>query len=274
MAASPRHLLLKLLLGAEGNALSSRELVASCALFGMRENSVRVALARLAAAGMIETEARGLYRLGPSAAAFADDVRTWRTAEARVRNNWPGSWVVAHCGALGRSDRGALRRRERALELLGFRELDRGLCARPDNLVGGVTRVRERLYALGLDEEAAVFGVSSFDAEREERVRGLWDGKALTRSYVQTRERLEKWLMRGRALDLQAAARESFVLGDAAIRQLVYDPLLPDPLVDVAERRAFVAIVLEFDRAGHAIWRKLMLLLRSDGERTSAVIHH
>jgi phenylacetic acid degradation operon negative regulatory protein len=274
MTASPRHLLLKLLLGAEGSALSAREVVASCALFGMRENSVRVALVRLAAAGMIETEARGLYRLGPSAAAFADDVRTWRTAESRVRDDWAGGWVVTHAGALGRSDRAALRRRERALELLGFRELDRGLCARPDNLVGGVPRVRERLYALGLDAEAAVFGVPAFDEEREARARRLWNGKALTKSYVQTRERLEKWLLRGRALDVQAAARESFLLGDSAIRQLVYDPLLPDPLVDVEERRAFVATVLEFDRTGHAIWRKLMGLLRADGERSAAALAH
>jgi phenylacetic acid degradation operon negative regulatory protein len=274
MQANPRQLLLKLLLGAEGKALGSRELVASCALFGMRENSVRVALVRLSSAGLIETEARGLYRLGPSAAAFAADVRTWRTAEARVRSTWNGSWIVTHCGALGRSDRCALRRRDRALELLGFRELDRGLCVRPDNFVGGIAPVRDRLYTLGLDAEAAVFGVPSFDTERETRVRELWNGKALTKSYVQTRERLEKWLLRARALDLHAAARESFLLGDSAIRQLVYDPLLPDPLVDVNERRAFAATVLEFDQAGHAIWRKLMARQRADGDRSSATVQH
>lgn len=274
MSANPRHLILKLFLGAEGATVSSRVLVASCALFGIRENSVRVALVRLASAGMIEMEARGVYRLGPSAAAFAADVRTWRTAEARVRNNWTGSWVAAHCGALGRSDRGALRRRGRALDLLGFRELDRGLWLRPDNLIGGVAQVRDRLYKLGLEAEAAVFSVPSFDPGREPRARSLWNGKALTKSYVQTRQRLERWLLGVHALDLQAAARESFLLGDAAIRQLVYDPLLPDPLVNVDERRAFAGIVLEFDRAGHAIWRKLMTLLRPDVERTSSVIRH
>lgn len=274
MTTNPRHLLLKLFLGAEGKALSSRELVGGCALFGIRENSVRVALVRLASAGLIETEARGLYRLAPSAAAFAEDVRTWRTAEARARQHWAGSWVAAHCGALGRSDRSALRRRDRALDLLGFRELDRGLCVRPDNLVGGVAQVRERLYKLGLDGEAAVFGVPAFDPEREARARALWDGKALTSSYVQTRERLEKWLSRVHVLDLQAAARESFLLGDEAIRQLVYDPLLPHPLVDVHERRAFAATVLEYDKAGHAIWRKLMARLRADADRSSATVHH
>jgi phenylacetic acid degradation operon negative regulatory protein len=51
--------------------------------------------------------------------------------------------------------------------------------------------------------------------------------------------------------------RQSFLLGDAAIRSLVFDPLLPAPLVDVRARRAFVASVKRFDRAGQKVWRSL-----------------
>lgn len=256
MAINPRNLILKLLLGAEGAPLSARDAVASCELFGIRENSVRVALVRLSAEGMIEAESRGTYRIGPGAAELARDVGAWRRVESRVRN-WSGGWVAVLTGALGRSDRAGLRRRDRALQMLGFRELESGLFVRPDNLTGGIVEVRGRLVKLGLDGDAAVFTVFDLDAERDSRARGLWKGEALTKSYVQMRQRLEKWLSRADRLDLEVAARESFLLGGDAIRQLVFDPLLPDPLADVNERRAFVETVIEFDRAGHEIWRRL-----------------
>ncbi|MCD6062051.1 MAG: PaaX domain protein C-domain [Moraxellaceae bacterium] len=256
MAPNPRQLILNLLLAADEGEVSARDAVASAALFGIRENSARVALARLAAGGLIEASGRGSYRLGPNGAGLAADVATWRTAEQRVKE-WQGGWVAVHVGALGRSDRVALRARDRALALLGLRELDRGFFVRPDNLAGGVAGVRERLHKLGVEEDAVVFLASEFDAARERQARALWDGKALTKSYRQTRQKLEKWLQRAGELEPEVAARESFLLGNDAIRQLVFDPLLPEPLVDSGERRAFVAAVQDFDRAGHEIWRRL-----------------
>lgn len=257
MPESPnaRQLILNLLLAADGGELSARDAVAGCALFGIRENSVRVALVRLAGAGLIEAAQRGSYRLGPNGADLAQDVSTWRTAERRVRA-WQGGWVAAYVGNLGRTDRVALRARDRATAMLGLRELDRGLFVRPDNLAGGVAGVRERLHKLGLQGDAAVFLVRELDPSREARARALWNGKALTKSYTKTREQLEKWRRQAGELEPRAAARESFLLGNAAIRQLVFDPLLPEPLIDLAERRAFVEAVLAFDREGREIWQR------------------
>jgi len=255
---APRSLILNLLLAAEGRGLTVRAAIASCALFGIRENSVRVALVRLSAEGLIESAARGLYQLGPRAAALAADVATWRTAEERV-GEWSGAWIAVHVGALGRSDRVALRARDRALAMLGLRELDRGLYVRPDNLVGGVATVRERLHKLGLDDAAAVFVATAFDPEREARARALWDGQKLTQTYRSTRLKLESWPARAAPLDDEAAAREAYLLGNAAIRLLVFDPLLPAPLADVAERRALVAAVRRHDQAGRRLWRRLRL---------------
>lgn len=256
MAPNPRQLILNLLLAADDGEISARDAVASAALFGIRENSARVALARLAAGGLIEASGRGTYRLGPNGAGLAADVATWRMAEQRVKA-WQGGWVAVHVAALGRSDRVALRARDRALALLGLCELDRGFFIRPDNLVGGVAGVRERLHKLGVEEDAVVFLASELDAAREKQARALWDGKALTKSYRQTRQKLEKWLQRAAALEPEVAARESFLLGNEAIRQLVFDPLLPEPLVDSGERHAFALAVQQFDRAGHEIWRRL-----------------
>lgn len=256
MAPNPRQLILKLLLAADTGELSARDAISGAALFGIRENSVRVALVRLASAGLIEAAGRGSYRLGPNGTGLAADVATWPTAEQRVRA-WEEGWVAVHVGSLGRSDRVALRARDRALALLGLRELDRGFFVRPDNLVGGIAGVRERLLKLGLEEDAAVFQARELDPTREKRARALWDGKALTSSYRQTRQQLEKWLARASELEPDVAARESFLLGSEAIRQIVFDPLLPEPLVDRAERQAFVATVLQFDRAGRDIWHRL-----------------
>jgi phenylacetic acid degradation operon negative regulatory protein len=255
VTANPRQLILNLLLATEDGELSARDAVAGCALFGIRENSVRVALLRLASAGLVEAAGRGSYRLGAQGAGLAADVSTWRHAEQRVRA-WKGGWLAVHVGNLARSDRVALRARSRALALAGLCELERGLFVRPDNLVGGVAGVRERLHKLGLQSDAAVFLVSQLDDEREGRARSLWDGKKITKGYRQTRQRIEKWCQRVEQLEPDVAARESFLLGNDAIRQLVFDPLLPDPLVDVAERRAFVEAVIELDRVGHAIWQR------------------
>lgn len=254
MSTQPRHLILKLILGAPDETLSARAAVACCALFGIQENSVRVAINRLAVAGMIVAVERGQYRLGAKAAALAGEVRTWRSSESRARA-WNGGYVGVHVGGLGRTDRAALRVRERAFELLGFQELEADLFLRPDNLAGGVAAVRERLARLDVD--APVFLVSELDPAREARARALWDGKALTRQYVATRERLEKWLAKADALSPEASARESFLLGSAAIRTIVFDPLLPAPLVDVEARRALVETVKDFDERGHAIWLAL-----------------
>jgi phenylacetic acid degradation operon negative regulatory protein len=253
-----RNLILNTLLAAGDGGQTVRAAIASCGLFGIRENTVRVALVRLAAEGLIESTGRGTYRLGPRAVALARDVATWRTAETRVRT-WDGGWITVHVGALQRSNRVALRSRSRALALLGLRELDPGLHVRPDNLVGGVDEVRTRLLKLGLDTAAAVFVASGFDADRETRARALWDGRSLTQTYCATREGLERWLALAGSLAPDVSAREAFVLGNEAIRLLVFDPLLPSPLVDVDERRAFAAAVRRHDEAGRAIWRRLRL---------------
>lgn len=255
MKPSAKKIILDLLLGAAGQPLSARDAITSCAWFGISANNARVALTRLAAHGLIEAAQRGHYQLSAKAHELADDVATWRTAEQRVRA-WNGKYLAAHCGGLSRSDRSALHRRHRALQMLGFRELGRGLFLRPDNIEGGVNAVRQRLYKLGLEPEAEVCIASDFGEACEARIHQLWDGAALNHSYQQQRESLQQWLARARTLDAQTAAREAFLLGGSAIRAVVFDPQLPAPLVDPVARRAFVEAVQQFDRAGQVLWRK------------------
>jgi len=250
-----KNLVLELLVAAGDQELPARLAIAAGALFDISENNVRVALVRLSSAGLIEAAGRGAYRLAEAAEDLAREVASWRSAEERIRA-WNGGYVAVHSEPLGRTDRGALKRRARALSMLGFAELDRGFHLRPDNLDGGVDGIRARLYALGLEREAAVFVANSFSADVEARARTLWDGKALTASYKKLRVQLEKWMSRSGDLEPDVAARESFLLGGKAIRHIVYDPLLPSPFVDADERRVFIQTTRQMDREGRRIWRR------------------
>lgn len=251
----PKHLLLELLLASGDDALPVSHAVAAGAVFGISENHVRVTLARLAAQDMVLATERGAWRLGPAAQSLAQDVANWRSTAQRLRP-WNGQYVAAHCGALARSDRSATQRRERALHLLGFAELQRDFYLRPDNIEPDIAAIRTRLHALGLEPQAVVCGCTSLDAATEAAVDALWDGAALNHAYRATQERLQHWLDGAARLPTPQAARESFFLGGAAIRQLVYDPLLPEPMVDAALRQAFIDSVHAFDAAGRTIWNR------------------
>ncbi len=245
------------LLGAERNhPLTARQIVMACRIFGIADNSARVALARLNAAGLVESAQRGSYQLGNAASGLAGDIATWRDAQARLAP-WSGRYLMVHSGALGRTDRTALRRRERALGILGLKALERDLYVRPDNLAGGVDGIRARLQRLGLEPDAAVFMASDFDPKREQRLHDLWDTAGLNRLYREQTDHLTRWLARVDTLDLQDAARESFLLGGQAIRQIVFDPLLPAPLVEAEARRQFIDTVKHVDQVGHDIWKRL-----------------
>lgn len=263
MKLTAKTLILDLLLAIEGQPLSAREAISAAALFGIRENNVRVVLMRLSAEGLIEAVDRGVYRLSGAAHDLAGDVATWRRIETRTRD-WTGGWLVVHGGPLGRGDRARVKARRRALDLLGFRELDPGLSVRPDNIERDVDAVRARLARLGLEADAAVFVAGQFDAARSARIATLWDGPALDAAYRRLRVELQAWMQRAARLEPDVAAREAWLMGRHAIRQVVFDPLLPAPMVDVAARQAFFEAVRAYDRAGQAVWRQVRGLPEAD----------
>jgi phenylacetic acid degradation operon negative regulatory protein len=231
-----------------------RVLVRAGELFGISENNVRVALARLVRAGRVERDERGQYRLGEAARALNRRVTSWANVEDRLRS-WSGGWVAALTGAPPRGDRRALRASERALRLLGFRTLEPGVEIRPDNLAGGVADLRESLAELGLHPNAAVVGLGELDAERDARARTVWDGASLVEGHRQARHAVEASAERLGDLEVEQAMVESFRVGGAALRTIVLDPLLPDALVPGDERRALVAAMKDYDRMGREAWR-------------------
>lgn len=248
---SARGFLLDLLSTLRRGAMPVRALVEAAALFGIAEGSVRVALTRLLAERMVERDERGLYRLGAAALPVRSRVAAWRDLDVRLRA-WPGGWIGVFGGPA--APRAAQRQSARALALLGFRALARGLSVRPDNLAGGAGTVREELAALGLAPGSIVCALGDLDPVTEARARALWDAEALVAGYRRHYRAIEASTRRLRARAPEQAMVESFRVGGAALRALATDPLLPEPIVPARERDALVAAMRDYDAIGRASW--------------------
>lgn len=251
-----KKVVLDLLLAARGGPLPAQQLVMASELFGFSENNIRVTLARLSADDLLESAGRGQYRLTAKAMNVGDEVNAWRNAEKRLRD-WSGDYLMVFTGMLGRVDRAALKQRERTLELMGFRELDTSLHVRPNNIEKNIAAVRKKLESMGLESNALVFAADHFSAADQRRIKALWDGKALNQNYQRQSQRLNDWMARYKELELDVAARESFLLGSEAVREIVFDPLLPEYFVDVAARQAFFRSMMALDLIGQSLWREL-----------------
>lgn len=257
MNVTPKTLILDLLSTVPKSSMPVATLLAAAQLFYISENNLRVTLARLRAAGMVEQDERGQYRLALEAAPVGRQVTSWRKVEQRVRR-WDGAWIGVHTASVQRRERRAHRHADRALRFLGFERFDTGLHLRPDNLVGGLTTVREQLHELGLDKKAMVFGMHTLDEDSERRARGLWDIASLRAGYKRSLAELTKSERRLTTLPSHEALVESFVLGGRVIRQVVLDPLLPEPLVPTSERQALVEALCRYDRAGRSCWSSFL----------------
>jgi len=250
-APSPRSLILDLLSTLRRGSMPVGALVEAGALFGLAGGTLRVALARLVAAGHVERDARGRYRLGERAAPIQRAIVGWRNPTGQT-HSWDGTWWGVHTPAApARAERS---RHARGLRLLGFRELAPGLQVRPANLAGGCEAAREELAALGLAGGSLLFVLSDLDAPTDARARSLWDAAGLRAGYRRSLEELAASERRLEALPERDAMCESFLVGGRMIQQLVLDPLLPEEILDPADRHALVDAMRRYDRRGRACW--------------------
>jgi phenylacetic acid degradation operon negative regulatory protein len=235
-----------------------RQLVAVGALFGLGGNAVRVALTRLVGAGLVASDERGIYRLAAGTDPVSRWADEWRLGERRLRA-WSGAWLcVWHPRGGERGERGCS---QRALGRLGFREGRDGLWVRPDNLRARAAEIGAQLEQLGLASGAVRFVGQDFpDDVVSGWVGELWPSEAIAggqrralRDIERSRARLPR-LARGKAL------AETFLVGGAAIRALVHDPLLPDEIATGRHRRELTDAMRDYDRRGRAVWSRALEL--------------
>lgn len=259
MKPSPKSLIVDLLSTlprSRRGSMPVRGLVASGRCFGIEENSVRVALTRLHAAGTVERDERGCYRLGDRTEATRREVAAWKTRHEDVLDWDDRGWIGLITNESKRPSRRVASRRNKTLRLLGFRSLEAHLHVRPDNLAGGVERARSRLQALdpSLQESSPIMRLTGLDATTAQRAIDLWDPLEAVEAYRRSRRRLTDSQANLPALSGEEAMVETFLVGGQVLRQIALDPLLPEEIVPARERAALVADMRAYDEAGRRCW--------------------
>lgn len=263
--ASPKQLILGLMLAGKGRQVKAAHMVLACSLFGVSENSARVAMARLVAEGQLKSAGRGVYTLGKQAVFTGQDIQSWSN-RLTATCDWHGIFYAAFTSHLGRSNRKQLRTREKALALLGFQELEQGLFVRPANLTIGIEGVHEKLLAQGIEKELISFELHPRDSNQTKTIQKLWDIKKIEKHYASHTKKLNSWMNGFSRMSLEKAARDAYLVGSQAIYEVRRDPLLPAQWIDSAARQQFFEAVLRFDETGTRVWRELQLRILKDEE--------
>ncbi|TDG14118.1 PaaX [Seongchinamella unica] len=252
---SAKRLILSMLAAPSIREAEIGTLVTWGALFDIDSATIRVTASRLVRQGILTSPARGLYRIGPQGQLLTETARAWVAAEQRVCG-WRGDWLLVHTAHLGRSNKTALRARERAFRLSGFGQWRPGLHCRPANLVEPAADTRQRLLKLGLESDAIIIVASALPGSKPSELSRLWPRKQLEAAYSQHIRAMQRSLKRLSAMSLPDAARETVQIGEAVIRQITTDPLLPRELTNTARRRQMTELMIEYDQAGRLIWEQ------------------
>jgi phenylacetic acid degradation operon negative regulatory protein len=201
-----QSVVLSVLLGAHPAWATAAELIRLTEDFGLREQTLRVALTRMVASGDLVRSADG-YRL--SDRLLARQRRQDDAVHPRLRP-WDGAWTTLIITSVGIDARTRAGLRT-TLRQSRFGELREGVWLRPDNLkleLPAGTRPRVRVLR-GYDDAPA------------ELANLLWD--------------LPGWAGTGRRLlDEMSAATDvpgRFVAAAGMVRHLLTDPVLPDELL-------------------------------------------
>lgn len=253
------------MLAGKGRQVKAAHIVLACSLFGVSENSARVAMARLAAEGQLKSAGRGVYTLGKQAAFTGQDIQAW-SSRLTASCTWNGNFYAVFTAHLGRSNRKQLKLREKALALLGFREFEQGLFLRPANLKLGLPGIHEKLLAQGVEKEVLSFELIPENPAQTKQIQKLWDIRKLEKLYLIHTKKLNIWMQGYSRMALEKAARDAYLLGSQAIYEVRRDPLLPAEWVNSVARQQFFESVLRFDETGTRVWRELQLRILKDEE--------
>lgn len=250
-------LVLDLLTAADGSRLSVQDLCRAGAVLDVGEGQMRVALTRLVQQRKLCKAERGLYGFHPAYQPMAEDVIGW-LGRMSWMTPWAGNWVAVVDPKISTTDRTRLRRHRRALSLRGFRTWRPGFHLRPANLAGGAESLRLQLPQLGLADGAEVVGVEQLDAVQYAEVQGLWAIDALRANYHRLLQALLESERRLDQHELEAAARESLLVGRAVIAEIMHDPLLPPELTGGGEFSQLVEQTRLYQERGRRIWGRLL----------------
>lgn len=256
---TPKRLVLSLLSAPELEEAEISKLVLWAGLFGVDAATLRVTVGRLTRQGLLTSPRRGVYRIGPQGEQLTSTAQAWASAEHSIVP-WHGEWLMAHTAHLGRSNKTRLRGRERAFRLNGFAQCVSGLWCRPANLDQDIEDTRGQLIDLGLDDTAPLLRANAISGVSQQQLFALWPRKQLEKAYKQHLKTMHNSRKKLPRMALADAARETILVGEAVIRQINADPLLPEQMIDTHSRSEMIATMLEYDSVGRDIWRQFTAL--------------
>jgi phenylacetic acid degradation operon negative regulatory protein len=111
------------------------------------------------------------------------------------------------------------------------------------------------MLALGLDEDAVVVSSDQLLVDKA-TLDALWPRATLEGEYKRLIEAMQQSMCSVPELDDREAARETFLLGEAVIRQINSDPLLPDAMIDAPARRKLHKTMVAYDALGRSAWAR------------------
>lgn len=252
-----KDLLLKLLSVVNNDVLDITAAIQAGAVFELSPNNIRVAINRLQGAGLIEPMTRGAYQLSIKGRVLRDEISFWRTAE-NFTQPWDGCWIAVLATTINKTNRTILRNTNRAFGLVGMQELHPGLYIRPNNIQNGVTSIKKKLLSLECDHNIVLFNIDQFDEHYQAKACRLWATAQMEKSYLEQTQILNESLINIKNMPLKNAARETYLLGDHAIKKIIFDPLLPAPLISESARLKFRQTLIEYDKVGHKVWSALL----------------
>ncbi len=242
----PAKLVLDLLRTYERNGTSVKNLMSTASLFSINENLMRVTLSRLAARGLIERVSRGHYRLTNASDPISEFVEEWRLGEQR-RRPWQGRYLLAQATKYQHKDTWIM-------NITGFRPLNPGLWARPDNLRRQGDELIEWLTGLGLEASVVVVSDASLTNRDAGQLMDQYELRHLELRLKRLRNKLESSLTRLATLPQKTAMKQSFYLGGEALELLAKDPYLPEEIQNPDERQQLWQTMINYDAAGRLAW--------------------
>jgi phenylacetic acid degradation operon negative regulatory protein len=206
--------------------LSMNQLMLLASPFSITETNVRSALSRMHSRNVIEVRKEGrtaFYRIGARGKRIGSNVgRHFREPDW---SGWNGSYWAA---AFSLSDSRARYRLQKKLLAYRFRALYPGLWIRPFHPDENVPDVfKDLIQAGGFD----LFNGTFVGEISRERIAELYDLEATAATLQQTLTAAQRSSKAISTLSPEAAFVEWLITGDALVKALVQDPLLPPALL-------------------------------------------
>ncbi len=248
---TPKSLILSILLVMNNFSAPIKILVEIGEIFGFTSNTMRVTTARLIREGKIESDERGLYRLGDKSTPISEFIMSWKTGENRLIP-WDGTW---NCCLLTPATAQARVSNKKSLDHLGFMESLPNFWIRPNNLRIGISGIRKMAQRFRVHEKSVFYTSHEFEPAIEEQwQRYLWPVEELMQSQRLLTEKLKKSQTQLKNYPSKNALMECYINGSEAVHQLITDPLLPEEIMPCRHRIQLTKIMLEYNELGKEIW--------------------